>query len=154
MSRTCESIIVGIKTLQKKMANAEAKGLLGHLRIGEMLVVLKDEAPTKSKWAEYRNEVGYDQRTADRYLQLGRSWWINGGLEAAGFLHRVPRDLLILELLCQLSRDQLGTFLDGYGLEGGRSQVIERLKRLLGKHPRSKPAATLSAAAALERIDR
>jgi len=156
MSSNRNAIVLEIKAIQIRLARTEAERVIYSLQIGQQLLKLKEDSPTNSKWLEYLRELGYHPRVADRYLQLGKSWWSNaeGGIQSTGLLDKIPGDLMILEYLCRLEPGELKNHLKHFNGKGGRSQIIEKLKELLEIQPKSKPVVAMTAEVAFGRLGR
>lgn len=138
MSMEINALVAKIKETQQAIRGNECQNVLKMVEIGEMLVQLKQMS--NGDWLKHIELLTYDKRVAGRLMQLGKSWWSKGGLKESNLLNELPLDLMKLEWLCRLSREQLIEGLRNWKVrKWSRSQVIDAVQGVL--HVPSKPKA-------------
>jgi hypothetical protein len=138
-----DAIVGKLKAVQKTVQKSTMEIVLAMVLIGELLVQLRRKA--NGSWTHHLDDLGYNERVARRYMALGRSWWARNGLKDSGLAADLPSDLLKLEWLCRLSKDQLQEGIRNWRCcEWARSVVIDAVKRVLNIAEPAKPAAHIT----------
>jgi len=137
-------LVTRIKLFQAGLAKSKSETVLNHVRIGKALAELKAVTKTTTRWRNQLAEVSLSRRVADRYLQLGESWWTEALLEAEGLLHQLPADLEKLEWLCRLPQASLKANVDMIG-DLPRETLIRKVQQKLGIQPPKKAADPVTA---------
>jgi len=131
MSTDINVLVREIEEAQKAMTRDEGNLVLHMIGLGELLLKLRRTAG--GNWTVHAKKLGFHPRVANRYMQLARSWWGRNGLSESGLLEKMPPDLMKLEWLCRLDREQLVEAVENYRLrEWSRTQVIDAVKFKLG----------------------
>jgi len=106
--------------------------VLKAINLGRLFVALKSSV-RRNCWLKELKKLNYDERIVRRYLIIGDSWWIAPPPTGRELLTRLPYDLQKLEWLCRLSQEKLDQLSSCRDLrEDSRSEVISRVKQLLG----------------------
>jgi len=105
MDANVSALVKKIKEVQFGIVQDESHIVLKYVEIGQLLLQLKRVA--KSDWENEVQKLGYPPRVARRYMAIGRTWWAGSGLQESGVINQLPPDLMKLEWLCRLDKDQL-----------------------------------------------
>jgi len=131
MSQDINVLVRAVDETLKAMNNDEANLVEHMVELGERLLALRRGAGVS--WTVHANKLGIHQRVANRHMLLAKSWWARKGLRESGLLEKMPPDLMKLEWLCRLDRQQLADAVANYRLrEWNRTQVIDAVKYKLG----------------------
>jgi hypothetical protein len=141
MTDSITSIVNQIDEQTKALAKAEGDQVLRVLRIARLFVKLKREAKPL-QWQKEVRARGYDPRVVRRYLLLGASWLGSPETPEREIPQGLPYDMLKLEWLCRLSREQLASMREFIDVcKVSRTAVIEAVRRRLGEPQRAQSGA-------------
>jgi hypothetical protein len=139
-----QELIGKIQAEQKKLNAGEGRALRSTLRIGEHLLAL--QTLVKRGWGKQVKQLGMDRRVATRHVTVAR-WFLKefgpqdgasageGGDETpeSHLLDKLPAELLRLEQLARLTRDQLVQLADEMDLrKATRAAVTKAVQKLVG----------------------
>jgi len=153
MVTTVKALCDCIRTLQEEVRKADGKSVLASVKIGGLLIYLT--LKTGEQWVTAAQELGYDRRTAARMKRVAKSWWKDGGLERTGFHKDLPSDIHKLEMLCELTREQLATLVAGGEIRHkSRATLAETIRKIKGKTPRPSTVSPVSSEKILKQSDK
>lgn len=116
-----------IKELLSAMKAQSGTLVLNKVETGRLLSRLRAKA--NGNWNRMLQEIGMNDRVARRYMALVKNGWWTTGLKESGLHEILPPDVMKLEWLCRLTREQLEGVKDWPFKHWTREQLIEALKR-------------------------
>lgn len=134
-------IVAAIRKLQGDEQQAHVEAIQARIEIGKKLAELRT-AVAHGKWSEILKQVGYNERTAQRYIEVGKSWWQIRTM-GSDLLAKLPWDLQKLAVLSRLSPDQLQDFLAGADVdEMSRGEVLQAVNEVVKPERVPEPVAS------------
>jgi hypothetical protein len=128
-----------IRNEQTKIDRKEGTIIESFVCIGKFLAELRGHI--KTGWAKNLKALQIHPRVASRYMQLAASSLAEIGLNESDLLPRLPTDLLKLEWLCRLNREQLRKLLLREDVKKApRNRVTALVKDILGTPSDETPA--------------
>jgi hypothetical protein len=139
-----EALLKKIKEEQAKLNTHETDAVASVIRIARHLTELRPLA--KKTWTTNVKSLGMDPRVARRYLRLGRSWLGQNGLSESVLLAHLPSNIMKVEWICRLTREQLSELLATMDTRTeSRNKVIAAVRAALGQEPRKKAKPDIAA---------
>ncbi|MBM4070271.1 MAG: hypothetical protein FJ271_15145 [Planctomycetes bacterium] len=130
---TLNQIVERFKEKAELLRKSDEAAVLVVIDQGRLMVQLRTKA--RKNWEKTCEEkLQINKRVARRYVKIGEKWSSPDRTPGSDMVGKLPSDLHKLEVLCDLSLEQLKTLADQSDLrKRERTEVIATVKALLGK---------------------
>jgi hypothetical protein len=136
-SEDLATLVAQIKKAKKQIDDEAGLVVAAMLTLASHLAALNQM--DKKNWKAHLAAIDLHRRVAARYLKLAESWLAGPGLKESQVLTRLPGDVMKLEWLGRLNRQQLLALLDQIDVKHmAREKVIAAVKDIIG--PKKSPA--------------